>query len=43
MAVVEKPVWTVPPALSVSRDGTRAYWSQADSREADLVLIENFR
>ena len=26
-----------------SRATARAYWSQADSREADLVLIENFR
>ena len=43
IAVVDKPVWMAPPVLSVSRDGTRAYWSQADSREADLVLIENFR
>jgi serine/threonine protein kinase/sugar lactone lactonase YvrE len=43
MAVVDKPVWTAVPVLSVSRDGTRLYWSQTDYRDADLVLVENFR
>jgi len=43
MAVVDKPVWTVPPVLSVSRDGRRFYWNQTDHRDADLVLVENFK
>jgi Tol biopolymer transport system component len=43
MGMVEKPVWSVPPAFSVSRDGRRFLWNQADHRDSDLVLVENFR
>ena len=42
VAVVDKPIWNIPPAFSVSRDGRRFLWNQTDHRDADLVLVENF-
>jgi Tol biopolymer transport system component len=43
VAVVDKPVWSIPPSFSVSRDGLRFLWNQTDHRDSDLVLVENFR
>jgi hypothetical protein len=31
------------PAFSASRDGRRILWVQVDNRDADLMLVENFR
>ena len=43
VGVVDKPIWNIPAAFSVSRDGRRFLWNQTDHRDADLVLVENFR
>jgi len=40
---IEKPIWSAPPAFSVSRDGQRMVWHQTDHQDADLMLVENFR
>jgi Tol biopolymer transport system component len=37
------PLWPTAPGLSVSPDGRRIFWHQADQFASDLVLIDNFR
>jgi hypothetical protein len=41
--VVDKPIWSIAPAFSVSRAGRHFLWNQTDHRDADVVLVENFR
>ena len=36
--VVDKPIWSTPPAFSVSRDGRLFLWNQTDHHDSDLVL-----
>jgi len=39
---IKAPVWTVTPVLSVSQDGSQAFWQQNDNMGANLCMIENF-
>jgi hypothetical protein len=37
------PVLVATPAMAASRDGQHLVYTQIDSMEADVMLMENFR
>jgi hypothetical protein len=43
VGAIEKPLPWRTPGLTVSRDCRQIMWSQIDSTESDLMLVENFR
>jgi hypothetical protein len=43
LGTVRYAVVDATPAIAVSRDGRHVVYTQIDSMEADIMLMENFR